>query len=407
MGHKPVLVRVQFRAITYSMSYVKLHNLLIGRTPALGPNLGQGGKNKEEIQMATIQKRVHPNGKVTYRARVRVIGMPDKSATFTTQSKAKIWAQKTETEFRERRHFPQQTDREKTFAQFIDRYIERELPKNPKSQKKQTQILTWWRKKLGAYFLIHISPSMIGELRDELQTEMTRRGKLRSSSTTNRYLASLSKAFSVSVREYGWMKENPVLKIQRPPEAKARDRFLDKEEMSQLLKACHESKSSHLYAVVLLALSTGARKGELLSLKWEDVDFSRKILTFRNTKNGETRVVPLTEDAFACLVKEKGKRIVFSEYVFPSLCGRKSGDIKSAWERAVETVGLKDVCFHTLRHTHCSWLAMCGTSTLEIAAILGHKTLSMVKRYAHFASSATAKALQRMNEQVLRECISD
>ncbi len=345
--------------------------------------------------MAYIQKRQHLNGNITYRARIRINGMPDKSATFATRTQAKTWAQKMEADIRQGRYFPKQEDKERTFGEFIDRYIEKELPKTPKSLAKQMSQLLWWKKQLGSYFLCHLSPSMLAELRDKLLEEKTVRGKQRSPSTTNRYLAALSQALTIAVKEWGWLKENPLLKISRPREGKARERFLEKEEINRLLEACRTSKSPYLYGIVIFALGTGARRGEILNLKWHDVDFIRSMAIFRDTKNGETRIVPLSRSVLECLEQERKRRIVLSPHVFPCV------DIRTAWENVVEKANLKGLRFHDLRHTAASHLAMNGASTLEIAAILGHKTLSMVKRYSHLSVSATALALNRMNEEIL------
>lgn len=351
--------------------------------------------------MAFIQKRIYSNGSVSYRARIRVAGMPDKSATFTTRTQAKKWAQKMESEIRGGRYFGLQEDTEKTFAEFVDRYIEKELPKNPKSYQKYKSQLLWWKQHLGKYFLCHISPPMIAGLRDTLLQETTRRQSLRSNSTTNRYLAALSKAFTIAVKEWAWLKENPVLKITRPKENKPREQYLEKEQIAILLEACKKSKCPFLYAIVLLSLATGARKGEILGLKWTDLDFTRSTATFHATKNGETRTVPLSQAVIDLLKDERRKRAILSEFVFPSQNGKKPADIRTAWENTVEQVNLKNICFHSLRHTAASHLGMSGASTLEIAAILGHKTLAMVKRYSHLSVSSTARALMQMNKEIL------
>jgi integrase len=353
--------------------------------------------------MAYIEKRKHPNGKLTYRARIRQAGAPDLSGTFATRGEAIKWAQRMEAEVRAGRYFGKEVDRERTFAEFIDRYIEKELPKNPKGYSKQKMLLTWWKSHLGKYFLCHISPSMIAELRDKLMSETTRRGKLRTSSTANRYLAALSRAFTICVREWHWTKENPVLKITRPKENKSRERFLEKAEIAVLLNACRQSKSPHIFPVTLFALTTGARKGEILGLKWEDVNFKRNTATFRDTKNGETRTVHLSEQILNCLRNEQSKRIILSEFVFPNNEGNKPADIRTGWEAAVKKSGLKNICFHSLRHTCASHLAMSGVSTLEIGAVLGHKSISMVKRYSHLSTSSTAKSLMEMNDEILGE----
>ncbi len=333
--------------------------------------------------------------------RVRVAGMPDKSATFSSRSQAKIWGQKMEAEIRQGRYFPKQEDKERTFGELIDRYIEKELPKTPKSLAKQSKQLLWWKKQLGSYFLCHISPSMLAGLRDQLLDEKTVRGGLRSPSTVNRYLAALSQALTIAVKEWAWIKENPILKISRPREAKARDKYLEKDGIVRLLNECRKSKSPYLYTIVMFDLATGARRGEILNLKWEDVDFIRSTATFHETKNGETRTVPLSHTVLECLKEERQRRLMVSSYIFPNTNGQQPADIRTAWENAIEKANLQGIRFHDLRHTTASHLAMNGASTLEIAAVLGHKTLSMVKRYSHLSLSATAQALKRMNDEIL------
>src|ERR1700722_5997058 len=230
--------------------------------------------------MAYIEKRQHPTG-TTYRARIRVQGMPPESASFPNRSLAKEWAHRKEAEMRAARYFPHDGGKKRTFASFTDLYIEKFLSKNPKSFSKQRQLMLWWKDKLGSYYLSHISPSMIATLRDELLSETTRRKSLRSTSTVNRYLAALSKAFTICVKELGWLKENPTQLISRPRENRGRERFLSKVEIEKVLLACSKSKSPYLHSIVLFALSTGARYGEILSLKWEDVDIVYGIAIFR------------------------------------------------------------------------------------------------------------------------------
>lgn len=351
--------------------------------------------------MAYIQKRVHVSGRISYRVRIRINGSPDMSETFPTKREAKDWALKMEAEIRQGRYFGKTKYKEHTFEDLFHRFVEKELSQKPQSSKKLKQQLLWWKKHLKDYYLCHITASMISELKDKLLEEVTPRKTLRSYSTANRYLAALSGIFRVAVKEWNWMKENPLTNISRFKEGKPRDRFLTIEEIERLLAVCKNSKSPHLYPVTLFALSTGARKGEILNLKWKDLDVERQTVVFRETKNGETRTIPLTPLLVNCILEEKKKRTVLSEYVFPSLQGNSSADIRTAWERAVKEANLNNLCFHVLRHTAASHLAMGGASTLEVGAILGHKTLAMVKRYSHLSVASTAKVLCRMNEDVL------
>ena len=352
--------------------------------------------------MAFIEKRRNSDGKISYRARVRLSGAPKMSQTFRTRKEAEDWAHKLEAEIKNGRYFRREEDRKRTFNDFIERYIEKELPKNPDSYKKQKQLLTWWRSHLGRYFLCHITPSMIAELRDKLMSEKNFKGKLRSASTCRRYIFSLSKAYTICTQEWQWTKENPVAQISKPKENKPKDRYLEKEEIGILLSACQKSKSPHVYAFTLFSLGTGARKGEVLDLLWEDVDFFRSTATFRDTKNSEDRTVHLNKGLLECLMDEYKKRLVKSKYVFPSKDGKKPADIKSGWERVVQISNFKDVTIHTLRHTVASHLAMSGFSPLEIGRILGHKSLSMIKRYSHLSTASTERPLDKLSEELIK-----
>ena len=151
---------------------------------------------------------------------------------------------------------------------------------------------------------------------------------------------------------------------------------------------------------MVLALSTGARKGELISSKWKDIDFHREVIIQHDTKNGERRVLPLTHHALEIVAHLFQNRRLDSEYVFPSNNGKKPFDIRRAWTAALKKADIPDFRFHDLRHSAASYLAMNGASLAEISEILGHKTLAMVKRYAHLSEVHTAGVVARMNEKI-------
>ena len=219
----------------------------------------------------------------------------------------------------------------------------------------------------------------------------------------NRYLAVLSHAFTVAVREWQWCDDNPVRKVTKPQEPRGRVRYLSEEERERILKECKASRNPHLYTVVVLALATGARKMELISLRWSDVDLKRGLLTFHETKNGERRSVPLVGYALDVLTQHAKVRRLDTWLVFPKPTGGKFLRFREAFDNAVERAGIADFRFHDLRHSAASYLAMNGASLMEIADILGHKTLSMVKRYAHLSEAHTRNVVQRMNAAIFGE----
>jgi integrase len=204
----------------------------------------------------------------------------------------------------------------------------------------------------------------------------------------------------VAVQEWEWVHENPFLKVSKPKEPRGRVRLLSDDECQRLLEACRQSRNKYVHTVVVLALSTGGRRGELLNLRWSDVNLERDILTFRETKNSETRSVPLTGYALEVLTQHAQLRRLDTTLVFPNATGKRPLSIRDAFENAVERAGLVDFHFHDTRHDFASNLAMNGASLVEIAEVLGHKTLQMVKRYAHLTVAHTAGVVARMNAAI-------
>lgn len=241
---------------------------------------------------------------------------------------------------------------------------------------------------------------MIAEKRDQLAQGVTARGTKRTPATVNRYLSVLSHLFTIAIKEWGWLTENPLSKITKLKEPRGRVRYLSDNEREALLLACKESKNPYLYLIVVLALSTGARRMEILSLRWEDVDLNRKVIVLHQTKNSERRILPIAGLALT-LMEQHAKIIKFgTDLIFPSHNSKKPMDIRKPWEIALKHAGIENFRFHDLRHSAASYLAMNGASLAEIAEVLGHKTLQMVKRYAHLSEAHTAKVVASMNERI-------
>jgi integrase len=310
----------------------------------------------------------------------------------------------TEGAVQEGRHFATAEAKRHTLADLIDRYLADVLPdKRASTIPSQKRQLCWWKAKLGHYALADITPALIAEHRDTLRRGTTKRHTRRANATVKRYLAVLSHAFTMAVEEWHWCDDNPVFKVGKPKEPRGRVRYLCDDERQSLLAACQVSRNPYLYTVVMLALATGARRGELLSLCWPDVDLKRGMLIFHETKNGERRAVPLTGQAFTLMHQHAKVRRLDTTLVFPNSTGKKPLGIGDAFENAVKRTGIKDFRFHDLRHTFASYLAMNGATLAEIAETLGHKTLAMVKRYAHLTEAHTRSVVERMNRAVFGE----
>src|SRR5215831_984384 len=343
--------------------------------------------------MATIERRTS-HGQNVYYVKVRRKGYPPQSATFHKLSDAKRWAQMTEGAIVDGRYFSPNDAKRHTINDLLARYRQDVLPhKRSSTVYNQVYHLQWWEAQLGHYALSEITPALIVEYRDKL-------ARTRENSTVRRYLAVLSHAFTVAVQEWEWVNENPFHKVSKPKEPRGRVRFLSEDERQRLLDSCQVSRNSSLYTIVILALSTGARRGELLSLHWSDVDLKRGMLTFRKTKNGETRAVPLTGYALDVLAHHTKLCRLDTTLVFPERTGTRPMSIREAWKFTVQRAGITNFRFHDLRHSAASYLAMGGASLAEIAEVLGHKTLQMTKRYAHLHETHTRNVVQRMNQTI-------
>jgi integrase len=142
------------------------------------------------------------------------------------------------------------------------------------------------------------------------------------------------------------------------------------------------------------------RQGEILNLKWKDIDLSRSRLVLHETKNNERRGVPIVGLAHQVLTDLSKVRRIDSPLVFPGNDPKRPIKIRNAFEFAVETAKIDDFRFHDLRHTAASYLAMNGATLAEIAEVLGHKTLQMVKRYAHLSDAHTTSVVEKMNAKI-------
>jgi len=289
--------------------------------------------------------------------------------------------------------------RKRTLMELIERYEKGHQDKIASA--KQEAEIRWWKSHLGARRLFEITPVLVAEYRDRLKHEITIRNKPRSNGSVRRHLAVLSHILNVAVKEFGWMQENPIMKVKKPKEASGSIRFLSQEERERLLKACRESSNLFLYPVTILALSTGMRQGEIMNLHWSDVDLHNGRIILLKTKNKESRRVPLGKTPLQMMrdlnkVRRKDTALLFPSNENP----KRPMDLRFPWEKALRVAGIENFRFHDCRHSAASELAMNGASLAEIAEILGHKTLAMVKRYAHLSESHTAKVVESMNEKI-------
>lgn len=335
--------------------------------------------------MAYIEKRTTRKG-VSYRVQIRIKGHPPDAATFDRLTDAKRWAAETETAIRQGKHFG--VARRRTFTELADKY-QGAIAGHLKSADARGNHLAYWRDELDGCSLEDVTPPIIADKYAKLH-----KGGARTVATANRYLATLSACFTYGVKELGWIERNPCGRVRKGAESAGRVRYLTDGERVQLIKACKESRNPLLYPAFVLALSTGARQAELMNLRWAQIDFGRRTILLRDgeTKNGAGRVLPLTGEAFDLLRDMSKVRGLTDDRVFPVPAeGRGFGSLRTAWNAALARAEVQDFRWHDLRHTAASYLTMAGIGSMEVAKVLGHKTLQMTARYSHLSPERTVE----------------
>ncbi|ABM93510.1 conserved hypothetical protein [Methylibium petroleiphilum PM1] len=275
----------------------------------------------------------------------------------------------------------------------------------------RTQRLDWWVAKLGGVSLADLTDDHVFTALEQLATQRGRyfagkdadgkpvmKAKRRplAPATLNRYQAALSAVLTWAQRRRiapkNW--QNPCRHVELKAEKNEIVRFLSDAERTALLAACRKSSWPRLYLLVMMGLTTGARRGELEALRWADVDLERAEAAVHRSKNGDKKVLPLVPAVVDELAKHAGAA---NALVFPST---RRPDIAynfdPAWDRALKAAGVKSFRFHDLRHSCASALAQNGATLLEIAEVLGHRQLSVTKRYSHLATDHKTKLINRV-----------
>lgn len=361
--------------------------------------------------MAEIKERVKKNGKISFTACIRIKGCKPMYKTFSRITDAKAWAGEIEPQLKRGKVFPEYEANKKTLAEVIDRYIKIELPKRKESEQAKIKMqLEWWKKQIGYSLLSNVTPALLSECKEILITEPSTKPqkgrKTRTGATANRYIAALSAVLTRASGEWGLIEENPLKKVRKFTEEPTKDRFLSPEEITRLLDACKvfelkgEPYRAETYLFVLIALSTGARYSEISGLRWQNVDLKNRQFYFMRTKNKENKGIPMTEKVYKELLTFQKIRNIKSDYLFTTKDGTTLIDMRTRFYKVLEVAEIENCRFHDLRHTVASHIAMNGGSLLDIASITGHKTMQMVKRYAHLTQKHTAELLEKTTQEM-------
>ena len=267
--------------------------------------------------------------------------------------------------------------------------------KGKRSIREDEKILKKLQARLGADTpLPEITAQRIAQYDRDRVSEKSKRGRSVTPSTINRELAVLRHLLRLA-EEWGYVEKVP--RIRMAPEPEGRLRFLSEDELVRLLAACEAkaSKSPVLLPIVTVAVNTGMRRGEVLGLVWERVDFARGVLRLEQTKSGGRREIPMNAAVDQALAGLAGPKL--EGLVFRKGDGSKWGSIRTAFERACREAKIEDFRFHDLRHTFVSHFMMSTGDLPALQKILGHATLAMTMRYAHLAQAHLRKAMDALS----------
>lgn len=339
--------------------------------------------------MATFQKR---SG--NWRAIIRRQGYPPISRTFDSKADAEAWARDEENKMDRGIFLDRREAEATTLREALERYEREVTPRKKGAKQEMHRLAAWKRDPLALRSLASIRGADLAAWRDK------RLAGGASPTTVRNDLALISHLFNVAAKEWGLESlVNPIERIKMPTPARARDRRLDPrpdddgntEEMRLLAAA--EAEWVWLAPIIRLALATAMRRGELLALDWANIDLARRVARLLDTKNGERRDVPLSSAAVkvleGLLEPREGVKRLASGPVFPV----SAQALDDHWRKAAKTAGCADLHYHDLRHEATSRLFEKGLGLMEVAAITGHKTLAMLKRYTHLRAEDLAAKL--------------
>jgi integrase len=284
----------------------------------------------------------------------------------------------------EDRHFDRRNVGRVPFSEFAETYMAR-CTALLKSVKTERDRVKFWIREFGS--------RPIGQItRAELQQWQATKRQTCKPATVNRIMCRLRHMFNRAV-DWELLDQSPMKGIKFLPENNARLRYLSREECDLLVESCI---APHLRAIVVVALHTGMRSGEIRNLQWNDLDFDSGFIIIRDSKNGEARHVPM--DSTVVELFRNYPQTSGSEFVFTNATGGRLGWLQHGFRKALVGAGLTDLHFHDLRHTFASQWMWAGGELYSLKDILGHKTIAMTQRYAHLSPAYKRAMVERMEQ---------
>ena len=278
------------------------------------------------------------------------------------------------------------------FGQLVDEVIE----KHSKVEKASFERDIFSGESLKKYFkttpIGKITPYDVKSWRKWRREHVTIRGTKIAKATLNLELSFLKLMFNLAV-EWGWLQENPSAKIKRLRGANKRLRYLTQKEVFHLIDCC----PSYLKPIIITAVTTGMRRGEIFNLKWDDIDFENRFIRVVKSKNQESRDIPIDEVLQGVLKSLNESRKNGNKYVFGHENGDRRTSVVRAFKSSLRKAGIEDFRFHDLRHTAASLLASGGCDIIKLQNLLGHKSLEMTQRYAHLIPDTHEKTRRIMS----------
>ena len=288
-----------------------------------------------------------------WRVRIRLHGLPHVSRVFQSKSDARTWGDKTERAMRLGVLSP---DQDCTLGELLERYVREVTPRKKSASRERLRINKLCRNHIASIRLSYLTSTHIAKYRDERLATV-------SGTTVVKDLMLISHAIKTAQREWGFkLPSNPVDNVNKPSVNKPRDRRLEEGEEKRLLQSCTESSNHWFLSLVQAAIETGMRRGELLSLTWDNVHLDKSWVRLPMTKNGNSRDVPLSpkaKDILGSLPRD------ISGKVFPI----HFEGLKGLWRRAMKRADIHDLRFHDLRHEATSRFFELGLNMMEVCLL--------------------------------------